>query len=220
MRFAGTCRRYSKSAIPQLTSAATYHLRSPTFFRCAYHAKVMKTLDAMSSGVVRRRIAFIVESSLWIGEQTRLSNLCGAMPRITIVLLLPDPCGRDEAIANLVGAQAQRVARAATQPIEGAQNVVPRRDGDQRVSMLVLREPAIELLPPGEQRGIGIHGRIPSGQCHDRADVHAHVADLACPRDSARVLVRPADVPVRDRTPRPTLDVHAVAQHRSLDLGE
>src|SRR5260221_14581009 len=44
-RLAGTCSRYSNSAIPQLTSAATYQGRSLRFLRWAYHAKVMKTLE-------------------------------------------------------------------------------------------------------------------------------------------------------------------------------
>src|SRR6185503_12417025 len=60
MRFAGTWRRYSNSAMPQLASAATYHLRSARFRRCAYHAKVMKTLDAISSNAVRTTTVFMV----------------------------------------------------------------------------------------------------------------------------------------------------------------
>src|SRR6476469_6265174 len=54
MRFAGTWRRYSKSAMPQLTKAATYHLRSLRFRRWAYQAKVMNTFDSTSSPAVRR----------------------------------------------------------------------------------------------------------------------------------------------------------------------
>src|SRR5215469_2977088 len=55
--------RYSKKAIPQLATAATYQGRSARFFRCAYHAKVMKTLEARSSsvaeasGVMLRRLS-------------------------------------------------------------------------------------------------------------------------------------------------------------------
>src|SRR6516164_3611194 len=52
MRLAGTCSRYSNRAIPQLASAARYHGRSSRFLRWAYHAKVMKTLEAMSSSTV------------------------------------------------------------------------------------------------------------------------------------------------------------------------
>src|SRR5579862_4313727 len=51
MRLPGTCSRYSKKAIPQLTTAATYHGRSMSVFRCAYHAKVMKTFEASSREV-------------------------------------------------------------------------------------------------------------------------------------------------------------------------
>src|SRR5262245_18810195 len=49
MRFAGTCRRYSKSAMPQLASAAIHHGQAARFFRCAYQAKVMNTFEATSS---------------------------------------------------------------------------------------------------------------------------------------------------------------------------
>ncbi len=52
MRLAGTCSRYSKSAIPQLTSAATYQALVCMFFRWPYHAKVMNTLEAVSSSAV------------------------------------------------------------------------------------------------------------------------------------------------------------------------
>src|SRR6185436_4782219 len=53
MRFAGTCNRYSNSAMPQLTSAAMYHGRSERLRRCAYHAKVMNTFEAVSNRMVR-----------------------------------------------------------------------------------------------------------------------------------------------------------------------
>src|SRR3954467_2074198 len=49
MRLAGTCRRYSKRAIPQLAAAAAHHGQAARFLRCAYHAKVMNTLEATSS---------------------------------------------------------------------------------------------------------------------------------------------------------------------------
>src|SRR5436190_4253001 len=52
IRFAGTCRKYSNSAIPQLTIAATYHGLSARLRRCAYHANVMNTFAAMSRRTV------------------------------------------------------------------------------------------------------------------------------------------------------------------------
>src|SRR5690606_21483738 len=52
IRLAGTWSRYSKSAIDQLTTAAMYHARWLRFRRCAYHAKVMKTLDRTRSPTV------------------------------------------------------------------------------------------------------------------------------------------------------------------------
>src|SRR6266404_8960337 len=51
MRFAGTCSRYSNSAIPQLTVAAIHHLLDCMLRRCPYQAKVMNKLEPM------RRIA-------------------------------------------------------------------------------------------------------------------------------------------------------------------
>jgi hypothetical protein len=52
--FAGTCTIYSKKAIIQLTIAAIYHFLSKRFRRCAYQAKVIKTLETISSSVVLR----------------------------------------------------------------------------------------------------------------------------------------------------------------------
>ncbi len=52
MRFAGTISIYSKSAMPQLASAATYHFLSDRFFKCEYQANVIKTFEQISSNVV------------------------------------------------------------------------------------------------------------------------------------------------------------------------
>src|SRR5215469_11261659 len=51
MRLPGTCSRYSKNAMPQLATAATYHGRAAMFLRWAYQANVMKTLEPTSSSV-------------------------------------------------------------------------------------------------------------------------------------------------------------------------
>src|SRR6185503_9264731 len=48
MRLAGTISRYSKRAMPQLASAAIHQGLADSSFRCAYHAKVMKTFDRAS----------------------------------------------------------------------------------------------------------------------------------------------------------------------------
>src|SRR5690606_29736848 len=52
MRLAGTCSRYSNSAIPQLTSAAVYQGEDARFLRCPYQANVMKPLLATRSRMV------------------------------------------------------------------------------------------------------------------------------------------------------------------------
>src|SRR3546814_19238369 len=52
MRFAGTCSRYSNSAMLQLRSAANSHGLADISFRCAYQANVMKTFEAHSSPTV------------------------------------------------------------------------------------------------------------------------------------------------------------------------
>src|SRR5262245_32312583 len=64
MRLAGTCSKYSKSAMPQLTSAAMYHGRPDKFRRCAYHAKVMKTLEAASPRTVSRTLVGMLCDSM------------------------------------------------------------------------------------------------------------------------------------------------------------
>src|ERR1700676_5555710 len=53
MRFAGTCSRYSNSAIPQLTVAAIHHGLDCMLRRCPYQANVMNRLEPM------RRIAAV-----------------------------------------------------------------------------------------------------------------------------------------------------------------
>src|SRR5262245_56010782 len=52
MRLAGTWIRYSKSAMPHETSAATIHGFAERCFRCPYQAKVMKTLESTSRKAV------------------------------------------------------------------------------------------------------------------------------------------------------------------------
>src|SRR3954468_10389414 len=55
MRFAGTCSMYSKSAMPQLARMGTISGFAPRSRRCAYHAKVMKTLEPRRRRIVRAR---------------------------------------------------------------------------------------------------------------------------------------------------------------------
>src|SRR5258706_9462978 len=52
MRLAGTWSRYSKNAMPQLTTAARYHEVVFRCFRWPYQASVMKRLDATSNVTV------------------------------------------------------------------------------------------------------------------------------------------------------------------------
>src|SRR5215472_14990184 len=49
MRFAGTWRMYSNSAIPQLTRIAMTSGRARMLPRCAYHAKVINTFEQIKS---------------------------------------------------------------------------------------------------------------------------------------------------------------------------
>src|SRR5688500_7059364 len=51
IRFAGTWGQYSGSAISQLTRI-TFHRSTCLYFRCPYHAAVMKTLLATRSATV------------------------------------------------------------------------------------------------------------------------------------------------------------------------
>src|SRR5687767_14335558 len=56
MRLAGTCSRYSNSAMPQLITAATYQAFPFRLLRCPYQAKVMKMLERISRPTVLSRI--------------------------------------------------------------------------------------------------------------------------------------------------------------------
>src|SRR5688572_12800610 len=64
MRLAGTCSRYSNSAMPQLMSAAMNHDFVASPLRWPYQAKVMKTLDSSSKPTVCQpaRVENIVKS--------------------------------------------------------------------------------------------------------------------------------------------------------------
>src|SRR5450432_3514314 len=58
MRLAGTWKQYSKKAMPQL-ARITFQSASLRYFRCPYHAKVMKIFETVSRRIVRT----VVESS-------------------------------------------------------------------------------------------------------------------------------------------------------------
>src|SRR5512143_45954 len=60
MRLAGTCSRYSSKAMPQLANAASIHGWLFISFRCAYQAKVMKTLEQVSRIRVCREAGMVV----------------------------------------------------------------------------------------------------------------------------------------------------------------
>src|SRR5688572_12194979 len=75
MRLAGTCSRYSKQAIPQLTKAAMYHGRSLRSLRWAYQAKVMNTLDAASKRMVR------VITDISVNYLRSLENSTDSLPK-------------------------------------------------------------------------------------------------------------------------------------------
>src|SRR6185295_440032 len=76
MRLAGTWRRYSKRAIPQLTAAAAHHGQAARFFRCAYQAKVMNTLEATSSAAETKT------GESWVNRASPRpgSRICPEMP--------------------------------------------------------------------------------------------------------------------------------------------
>src|SRR5262245_47520912 len=63
MRLAGTCKQYSKKAIPQLTRIAAIR-ELCLYFRCPYQANVMNTLDAISSKMVSMRLRYAVACRL------------------------------------------------------------------------------------------------------------------------------------------------------------
>src|SRR5258708_33677213 len=67
MRLAGTCSRYSKRAMPQLTSAARYQGVEVRYFRWPYHANVMNRFDAASSVTVVARVWMVLTEFLGEG---------------------------------------------------------------------------------------------------------------------------------------------------------
>src|SRR6187397_1902227 len=91
MRLAGTCSTYSKSAMPQLTTAARYQGVVSRCFRCPYQATVMKRFDATSN--------VMVSATVWAGNMRnssvnsrafRLSHARDAMvPHLTTSLTGP-----------------------------------------------------------------------------------------------------------------------------------
>src|SRR2546425_13204881 len=98
MRFAGTWSRYSNSAIPQLTSAATIQGRWLKCRRWAYQAKVMKMLDRTSRTTVLAITGMRDSCGGGGGGGVRLlyhaqDFACGAPPAREC------PCGRPESRA-------------------------------------------------------------------------------------------------------------------------
>src|SRR4051794_38152044 len=69
MRLAGTCSRYSKSAMPQLANAATYHGRDDKLRRWAYQANVMKTFEAMRRETVTRIVRIDADGNARVRRQ-------------------------------------------------------------------------------------------------------------------------------------------------------
>jgi len=47
---------YSKNAMPQLANMATHNGAEDRFFKCPYHAKVMKTFEHTSSRTVQNTL--------------------------------------------------------------------------------------------------------------------------------------------------------------------
>ena len=55
-RFAGTCKTYSKKAIPQLTVTATHSGADERCFKCPYQANVINRLEVVSKLMVSSRV--------------------------------------------------------------------------------------------------------------------------------------------------------------------
>src|SRR5678815_2153153 len=70
-RLAGTCSRYSNSAMPQLTRAAIYQGRSARLRRCAYQANVMNTFDTTR----RQTVSSGLESIGTLADRTGCEGL-------------------------------------------------------------------------------------------------------------------------------------------------
>src|SRR5215469_766258 len=98
MRLPGTCSRYSKKAMLQLASAATYQGRSARFFRCAYQANVMNTFDPISSSVVGTTAGIPLssnasESAIHLQRPERSNG--GRIPAVHDSVPTARPCSAD-----------------------------------------------------------------------------------------------------------------------------
>src|ERR1700682_5499691 len=71
IRFAGTCSRYSNSAMPQLTSAAIHHGFDDSSLRWAYQANVMKKFDATSNPAHMATVEKCIRASFGPSDQRR-----------------------------------------------------------------------------------------------------------------------------------------------------
>src|SRR5262245_61234370 len=107
-RLPGTCRQYSKKAMPQLTAMAIESGAPRWVFRCPYQAKVMKRLEAVS----RRR-----KRSIRDVEKTT-----GPAPRRVVRHLTPF-----RALLLLLGLGAHRQVVAV---IDGVGPLLARADAD------------------------------------------------------------------------------------------
>jgi hypothetical protein len=83
MRFAGTWKQYSNSAIPQLTSTTAHSgaALSRGEARWPYHANVMNTFERINSRTVRTALAERRRRRSFVGGHAD-SSACSARPRV------------------------------------------------------------------------------------------------------------------------------------------
>src|SRR5437868_38764 len=104
MRLAGTARQYSKKAIPQLISTISHMARCSTF-SWPYQAKVMNTLETISS----RTGASAVQENIGGGSPARA--LGGLDQAVTRPISLRQEGGPHAALGDGVGAGDGAAAR-------------------------------------------------------------------------------------------------------------
>src|SRR5665647_2115180 len=145
IRLAGTWNRYSASAMPQLTRAATYQGAVARFLRWPYQAIVMKTLEATSSRIVCSENGS--EESVLMDK---LSDAGKSMDELQIVhadahlLVIVKPAGLLSVPGR--GADKQDCLAARVQRLVPDALVVHRLDMATSGLLLMARGPAIQRI--------------------------------------------------------------------------
>src|SRR5262245_41894929 len=151
MRLAGTCSRYSASAMPQLTRAAIHHGLACRCFRCPYHANVMKRLERASNVAVAARVCRgVIEVSF--GTRNRGSGLTEVYVKLALRPAYERSPEHGPAPHHFTRRSARRARARDPRPASRDRALVPHAVDGERGAVLHLGGPAQQRFQAGAGR--------------------------------------------------------------------